>query len=520
MRISCCTRCDQLIEYDESYEGEEVLCPACDNITRLKEIPEEDLPSLEGADGARDSGAESDRRARAPLRISADEIPKPTDDPVAPKTPTSKDGERGPAQARKEAAAHAAEEKKSDKGESEPVIRKVKQVGGVSADKIPAGDMPEIRIVEGVDAISFFGGDQVDDSDRTRTITLRPNLAIGIILLLVGIVLYIKYGPTEKNKQAKTEKVTVEMRASIEERKAAMRAEPLVLPSPGPPADEVQPTPMNAPVSRAMVEVSLPGEMESSATPKMVEVTFPVLPPSIRRMVDDYQDEAFQSYAELGLSLPYRLFENTVTDLRTLGFALKRGMIEFDGGWRLVGGLVADTDDEGLLVRIDRRYFTDGTYVLVKDFPNAVAVKKNMAIGILGRKVDSVETKLPDGSKEIVSAYEFGLLPSKKMIEVVDEQAKLREVRNRQKLTALAKEKTDEEEAAMQKKKAANDRRAVEYLRKKVRDGSASAQYSLGMRYLEGSGVPANQGEGLRLLQMAAKQNHFMAKKKLKELGK
>ena len=299
-----------------------------------------------------------------------------------------------------------------------------------------------------------------------------------------------------------------------------MRAEPLVLPSPGPPADEVQPTPMNAPVSRAMVEVSLPGEMESSATPKMVEVTFPVLPPSIRRMVDDYQDEAFQSYAELGLSLPYRLFENTVTDLRTLGFALKRGMIEFDGGWRLVGGLVADTDDEGLLVRIDRRYFTDGTYVLVKDFPNAVAVKKNMAIGILGRKVDSVETKLPDGSKEIVSAYEFGLLPSKKMIEVVDEQAKLREVRNRQKLTALAKEKTDEEEAAMQKKKAANDRRAVEYLRKKVRDGSASAQYSLGMRYLEGSGVPANQGEGLRLLQMAAKQNHFMAKKKLKELGK
>jgi hypothetical protein len=42
MPVSQCTRCDQLIEYDASHEGDEVLCPACDNITRLKPLPEKE----------------------------------------------------------------------------------------------------------------------------------------------------------------------------------------------------------------------------------------------------------------------------------------------------------------------------------------------------------------------------------------------------------------------------------------------------------------------------------------------
>jgi len=31
-----CTRCGQHIEYDAAYEGQEVICPGCDNITMLK----------------------------------------------------------------------------------------------------------------------------------------------------------------------------------------------------------------------------------------------------------------------------------------------------------------------------------------------------------------------------------------------------------------------------------------------------------------------------------------------------
>jgi len=514
MRISRCTRCDQLIEYDDAHEGEEVLCPGCDNITRLKEIPPGELPPLDGAaDGEDSSGA---GRPRAPMRIPADELPKPAEDPVAPKTP-AEEGERGPGRARREAEeAKAREPAKDDPG---PSVRKVQPVGGLSADKIPPGQMPEIRIVEGTDSISFFGGDTGDSADGKRTITLRPNLAIAIILLLVGIVLYIKFGPTEKNKAARAQKATMEMRASIEARKAAMRAEPVVLPSVPPPADEPAPVPMNAPVSRPMVEVSMDDSSGGSSTPRLVEVTFPALPKVIRRTVDDYQDQAYQAYVESALSMPYRLFENTVTDLRTLGFALKQGMTEFDENWRLIGGLVAGRQDDGLLLRLDRRYFTDGTYVLVSGFPAAIEVQKNMAVGMLVRKLASREIELPDGKKEIVATFEFGLLPSRKMIEVVDEQARIREARNREKLKALAKEKADEEAAAMQKKKAANDRRAVEYLRRKVQEGSASAQYSLGMRYLEGAGVPENRAEALRLLKMAAKQNHYLARKKLKELG-
>ncbi len=41
MPKASCTRCGQRIDYDADVEGEEVICPGCDNITRLvSEEPE------------------------------------------------------------------------------------------------------------------------------------------------------------------------------------------------------------------------------------------------------------------------------------------------------------------------------------------------------------------------------------------------------------------------------------------------------------------------------------------------
>ncbi len=44
-----CTRCGQHIEYENSYEGEEVICPGCDNITMLKAAASAMTPVQAGA---------------------------------------------------------------------------------------------------------------------------------------------------------------------------------------------------------------------------------------------------------------------------------------------------------------------------------------------------------------------------------------------------------------------------------------------------------------------------------------
>jgi hypothetical protein len=524
MRISCCTRCDQLIEYEAPFEGEEVLCPSCDNITRLQEIPEDELPPIEPGEADAVSDSDEPRKSRAPMRISAEELPKPNTDPVAPVAPVNADGERGPDKVRKEAAADNSRKPKKTKQPEERTKSKPshsKPKGSVSADKIPANMVPEIRIVEGVDAVTFFGGNDGGQNTRRNGLRVPQGLAIAIVCVLVATVLAIKYWPSEAAKQEKDRMTTLDLRAEIE-RQAAARRVSSAPPVPPPP----QPVPIipSTPAGRALANEPLIPIMTQGGTTNpltgTVAVEFPKLPTTIRRNVAEFEDEAFLTYIESALSLPYRLFGETVTDLRILGFAMKRGMTEFEKGWHLVGGLVVEKSDKGLLLRLDRRYFPAGGVVFINRFPTGAAVRRNQALGIMAKTSGSRELVLESGEKQIVAVYEFGLMPSKKMIEVVDMKAKTREKLNRQAIAVISQKKADAKQAETERKKQATDLRAVEYLRKRVKQGSASAQYSLALRYLDGAGVPKNQGEGLRLLKAAAKQNHYMSKRKLKELGK
>ena len=52
-----------------------------------------------------------------------------------------------------------------------------------------------------------------------------------------------------------------------------------------------------------------------------------------------------------------------------------------------------------------------------------------------------------------------------------------------------------------------------------IKTNNATAQYNLGFRYLNGDGVTADDLEGRKWLQAAAKQGHAAASRTLKELG-
>lgn len=63
------------------------------------------------------------------------------------------------------------------------------------------------------------------------------------------------------------------------------------------------------------------------------------------------------------------------------------------------------------------------------------------------------------------------------------------------------------------------ERRVVAFQRKRADEGSPSAQYQLGLRYLRGEGVPKDSGEARKWLSLALKSGHTQAKRKLAELG-
>lgn len=61
-------------------------------------------------------------------------------------------------------------------------------------------------------------------------------------------------------------------------------------------------------------------------------------------------------------------------------------------------------------------------------------------------------------------------------------------------------------------------KKTIEFQKKRAAEGSPSAQYELGLRYLNGDGVEKDGAAGMKLLEESAKQDYTLAKRKLDEL--
>ena len=74
-----------------------------------------------------------------------------------------------------------------------------------------------------------------------------------------------------------------------------------------------------------------------------------------------------------------------------------------------------------------------------------------------------------------------------------------------------------------EKAKAAKEealRKTVEFQKKRAEEGSESAQYELGLRYLKGEGVEKDEATGRKWLELSAKNGYSAATKKLDDLSK
>ena len=80
-------------------------------------------------------------------------------------------------------------------------------------------------------------------------------------------------------------------------------------------------------------------------------------------------------------------------------------------------------------------------------------------------------------------------------------------------LVWIVREKTETEKIEILRK-------TVEFQRKRADEGSATAQFDLGVRYVTGDGVKKDRDLALQWLRKAADQGHTQAIKKMEELQK
>ena len=72
--------------------------------------------------------------------------------------------------------------------------------------------------------------------------------------------------------------------------------------------------------------------------------------------------------------------------------------------------------------------------------------------------------------------------------------------------------------ATAEKAKQETLRKTIEFQKKRAAEGSPSAQYELGLRYLYGDGLEKDEAAGMKLLEESAKQDYTLAKRRLEEL--
>ena len=63
-------------------------------------------------------------------------------------------------------------------------------------------------------------------------------------------------------------------------------------------------------------------------------------------------------------------------------------------------------------------------------------------------------------------------------------------------------------------------KKTIEFQKKRAAEGSSSAQYELGLRYLHGDGLEKNEAEGRKWIEESAKKDYSPARKKLEELDR
>lgn len=212
----------------------------------------------------------------------------------------------------------------------------------------------------------------------------------------------------------------------------------------------------------------------------------------------------------------FRIHEGQAYDLRPV-VALYRGELKTSSPeltslflkWKQVRGKVISTIDGGVIVydRFDQTAFLEMPSSLSEVYVDG----KN--VNAVAAKVGIYQYTSVTGALRTVDRYAYGQLDHAAYdaaVEKVDRAVAKREQRI----------KEAHAEAAAQKQNRLNeaDRKALEFQIKRAESGSASAQYDLALRYLEGKGVEVDTAKARLWLQKSAAQDYGPAKKKLLEL--
>src|SRR5205814_9104489 len=193
--------------------------------------------------------------------------------------------------------------------------------------------------------------------------------------------------------------------------------------------------------------------------------------------------------ADIGLDWPYRLVNGTTNDVRT-------------APWVVISGKVLQKLSSGsYLVQVDRQrqwsLQAEDEPVIVKNVPLDLSDKATLP-PVRCKPVGNESYTATDGHLATKQLCDFGIpcAPPKEAVQ-----------------SLLA------QKAFLLQQYAEADARGIELEMESARNGNPSAQYLLGQRYRIGEGVPKDEKEARRWLELSAAQANLDAQSALQTIG-
>jgi hypothetical protein len=175
---------------------------------------------------------------------------------------------------------------------------------------------------------------------------------------------------------------------------------------------------------------------------------------------------------------------------------------------------VEEITPDGLIIgspgEVFGRIYTGQVYsqppILLRNYPDADSLVDNQIIQFLALRVGNYQYTGTDGSTVTIAAYDYGkpYVPPPMTPEQI-----------------IAAQEAAKARAISDKIKAEHSQvKVVMWLQSQATNGSASAQCSLGLHYLNGQGCDTNHAQGIYWLTHSANQGDVEASNKLAEIQK
>ena len=221
-------------------------------------------------------------------------------------------------------------------------------------------------------------------------------------------------------------------------------------------------------------------------------------------------DDAKRIAEAMSPAMRHRIFDGKLIDVGPMAKKAIEGSIP-GGDWFLVDGIIGQVVPGGGLLVKDRGKSDAKNPIYVINYPHEQSVVDGDRIKVFTKRSGRFTYNTASGAARTTEAFDCGKLPTPEQLQKLKEEFE----KTKADAAKTAEQINDQRRAEWEARRGETEKKAVEFQIKRANEGSAQAQYDLGMRYFNGDGVDVDIEKAVLWLSKAAEGGHSGAKQKI-----